>query len=128
MGRDGHRDGVRPDFVGRAGTDRRAERPSPRKAPERVFGPWDRLQILIEDTQGPVDVLTNMSPIPRRGAAGEACLLKISELTTEMFQNAKIYARFQRAAPATASTASSSGCGGAFETREWPCRRRSAPA
>src|SRR5712671_4267568 len=67
---------------------------------ERVFRPWDRLQILIEDTQGPVDVLTNMSPDSATRAAGEACLLKISELSTEMFQNEKIYARFQRAAPA----------------------------
>src|SRR5256885_5949094 len=45
---------------------------------ERVFRPWDRLQILIEDTQGPVDVLTNMSPDSATRAAGEACLLKIS--------------------------------------------------
>src|SRR5712691_2255031 len=67
---------------------------------ERVFRPWDRLQILIEDTQGPVEVLTNMSPDPATRAAGEACQLKISELSTELFQNDKIYARFQSAAPA----------------------------
>jgi thimet oligopeptidase len=67
---------------------------------ERVFRPWDRLQILIEDTQGPVEVLTNMSPDPATRTAGEACLLKINELGTELFQNEKIYARFQRAAAA----------------------------
>jgi thimet oligopeptidase len=67
---------------------------------ERVFRPWDRLQILIEDTQGPVEVLTNMSPDPATRTAGEACLLKTNELGTELFQNEKIYARFQRAVPA----------------------------
>jgi Zn-dependent oligopeptidase len=66
---------------------------------DRVFRPWDRLQILIEDTQGPVDVLTNVSPDSATRAAGEACLLRISEFSTEMLQNERIYARFQRAAP-----------------------------
>jgi len=67
---------------------------------ERVFRPWDRLQILVEDTQGPVEVLTNMSPDAATRTAGEACGLKINEFGTELFQNEKIYARFQRAAPA----------------------------
>ena len=66
----------------------------------RVFRPWDRLQILIEDAQGPVEVLTNMSPDPATRTAGEACLLKTNEFGTELFQNEKIYARFQRAAAA----------------------------
>ena len=39
---------------------------------ERAFRAWDRLQILIEDTQGPVEVLTNMSPDAATRAAGEA--------------------------------------------------------
>src|SRR5712692_5844372 len=43
----------------------------------RVFRAWDRLQILVEDTQGPVEVLTNMSPDAATRAAREACLLKI---------------------------------------------------
>jgi len=67
---------------------------------ERVFRAWDRLQILIEDTQGPVEVLTNMSPDTGTRTAGEDCLLKMTELSTELFQNEKIYARFQRVAPA----------------------------
>jgi len=67
---------------------------------ERVFGTWNRLQILIEDTQGPVEVLTNMSPDTATRTAGEACLLKMTEFSTELFQNERIYARFQRAAPA----------------------------
>ncbi len=67
---------------------------------ERVFRPWDRLQILIEDTRGPVEVLTNMSPDAATRAAGEACQLKINEFSTELFQNEEIYARFQRTVPA----------------------------
>src|SRR5712691_7590550 len=66
---------------------------------ERVFGAWDRLQILIEDTQGSVEILTNMSPDTGTRTAGEDCLLKMTELSTELFQNEKIYARFQRVAP-----------------------------
>ena len=66
----------------------------------RVFRAWDRLQILLEDTQGPVEVLTNMSPDAATRTAGEACLLKMIEFSTELFQNEGIYARFQRAAPA----------------------------
>ena len=74
--------------------------PLSQAAARRVFRAWDRLQILLEDTQGPVDVLTNMSPDAATRAAGEACLLKINEFSTELLQNEGIYARFRRAAPA----------------------------
>jgi thimet oligopeptidase len=67
-----------------------------------VFRPWDRLQILLEDVQGPVDVLSNVSPDAKARAAGEDCLLKINEFSTELFQNEKLYARIQRARPADA--------------------------
>jgi len=41
---------------------------------ERVFGTWNRMQILIEDTQGPVEILTNASPDPRLAPrASPAC-------------------------------------------------------
>jgi thimet oligopeptidase len=67
-----------------------------------VFRPWDRLQILLEDTQGPVEIMTNMSPDAKARAAGEACLLKMNEFNTELFQNENLFARIQRAAPADA--------------------------
>jgi Zn-dependent oligopeptidase len=67
---------------------------------ERVFGTWNRLQILIEDTQGPVDILTNASPDTATRSAGESCLLKITELGTELLQNERIYAQFRRIVPA----------------------------
>ncbi len=66
---------------------------------DRVFGTWNRMQILIEDTQGPVEILTNASPDAATRTAGESCQLKISELGTELFQNEKIYAHFQRITP-----------------------------
>jgi len=70
--------------------------------PARVFRPWDRLQILLEDTQGPVEIMTNMSPDAKARAAGEACLLRMNELNTELFQNEKLYARISATAPADA--------------------------
>src|SRR5260221_14767455 len=74
--------------------------PLSQAAAGRVFRAWDRLQILVEDTQGPVEVLTNMSPDAATRTAGEACLLKMTEFSTELLQNEVIYARFQRSAPA----------------------------
>ena len=66
---------------------------------DRVFGTWNRMQILIEDTQGPVEILTNASPDAATRTAGESCLLKINDLATELFQNEKIYAHFQHITP-----------------------------
>src|SRR5207244_6480200 len=47
-----------------------------------------------------VDVLSNRSPDSTLRTAGGSCLLKVSEFKTERFQNEKIYAGLQRAAPA----------------------------
>jgi thimet oligopeptidase len=77
------------------------ERPA-RAAAGPVFKAWDRLQILIEDTQGPVDLLANVSPDAATRAAADACLLKFTAFNTELLQNEKIYARVHRSAPADA--------------------------
>lgn len=74
--------------------------PLSRATVERVFRPWDGLQILLEDTQGPVDILTNVSPDAEARAAGEACLLKMNEFNTGLFQNEKIYELILRTVPA----------------------------
>jgi thimet oligopeptidase len=68
----------------------------------RVYKAWDGLQILIEDTQGPVELLANVSPDPATRSAAEACQLRLAVLGTELLQNEKIYARIQRTAPADA--------------------------
>src|SRR5258708_12385378 len=67
---------------------------------ERVFWTWNRMQILIEDTQGPVEILTNVSPDAATRTAGESCLLKINELGTGLLQSKKIYPHFQPTLPA----------------------------
>jgi len=83
----------------RSGRERWRSCPFPRRRPGACSVRGIALQILVEDTQGPVEVLTNMSPDDATRTAGEACLLKMIEFSTELFQNEGIYARFQRAAP-----------------------------
>src|SRR3990172_3380486 len=58
--------------------------------------------MLIEDTQGPAELLASVSPDPATRAAAEACQLRLTVLGTELLQNEKIYARIQRTAPADA--------------------------
>ena len=67
---------------------------------QRVYKRWDGLQIAIEDTQGPAELLANVSPDPATRSAAEACQLRLAVLGTEVLQNENIYARFQRTAPA----------------------------
>src|SRR5258706_7876214 len=76
--------------------------PLAQATPRRVFSAWDRLQILLEDTQGPVDILANVSPNAATRSAAEACLLKFTAFNTDLLQNEKIYAQFQRIAPTDA--------------------------
>jgi len=79
-----------------------AELPLAEISDARVYGDWDHLQILIEDTQGPVSLLANVSPNAAARAAAEACLLKFSVLGTELLQNAALYERIRRGVPADA--------------------------
>lgn len=74
------------------------ERPA-RMTVGAVFKAWDRLQMLIEDAQGPVELLANVSPDPATRAAAEACQLKFTAFGTGLYQNEKLYARFRQAAP-----------------------------
>lgn len=69
-------------------------------AAARVFHAWDRLQILLEDTREPVELLANVSPVQATRSAAEACMLKFTAFNTELLQDRRIYARIQRAAPA----------------------------
>jgi thimet oligopeptidase len=66
----------------------------------RVFRAWDRLRILLEDTEGPVELLANVSPDKATRSAAEDCMLKFTEFNTDLLQDRRIYARIQRAAPA----------------------------
>ena len=74
--------------------------PFSQAAARRVYKTWDGLLMLIEDTQGPAELLASVSPDPATRSAAEACQLKLTVLNTELLQNENIYARFQRTAPA----------------------------
>ncbi len=76
------------------------ERPSTRQPTVgEVFGAWDRLRIALDDAQGPIELLANVSPAVATRAAAETCLLRLRAFSTELLQNREIYARFQHTAP-----------------------------
>lgn len=75
------------------------ERPA-RAAARATFKAWDHLQILLEDTRGPVELMANVSPDPATRAAAEACQLKFTAFGTDLYQNEKLYARILRTEPA----------------------------
>jgi thimet oligopeptidase len=65
------------------------------------FAEWNRLQIAMEDTVAPISNLGNLHPDKAVRDAAEPCLQKYSALSTEIFQNEKLYARLKEAKPAT---------------------------
>ena len=71
-----------------------------RATARRVYKTWDGLLMLIENTQGPAELLASVSPDPATRAAAEACQLRLTVLNTELLQNENIYARFRRTEPA----------------------------
>jgi thimet oligopeptidase len=68
----------------------------------QVLAQWDRLQIAMEDAQGPAELLANVSPDARTRAAGEACGLKFTAFSNGLQQNARIYALVRQASHAGA--------------------------
>ena len=63
----------------------------PLKDGKPVFKQWDSLAIAIEDLQGPFDILSNVDPDPKTRSAMEACLVKINEFSTRLYQNDKLF-------------------------------------
>ncbi len=66
---------------------------------DKVLTEWNNLQINIENLQGPMDIMSNVSPDPKVRAATEACLIDANKFSTDLLQNEKIYARFKVIAP-----------------------------
>ena len=64
-----------------------------------VLAQWNRLLIKVEDLQGPVEILNNMSPDPKVRSNAETCLVDINKFATELFQSEKLYARFKAIKP-----------------------------
>lgn len=71
--------------------------------PENVLEQWDKDQIALEDVIGPVAILNNVHPDKRVRDAADACVLKLSSFSTELFQNEKLFERVRAVKPATAT-------------------------
>ena len=70
-----------------------------------LFDEWNRLQIRIEDTVNPINLLGNVSPDKATRDATEPCLQKFTTLNTEIFQSEPLFARAQATRPANAHQA-----------------------
>ena len=76
-----------------------------RKGAGDIFGEWNRLQIGLEDVGNPVFLLSSVDPDKAVRDAAEPCLSKFTTLSTDIFQNEKLYARVQAANPKNAHQA-----------------------
>lgn len=65
----------------------------------KVFAEWNALQMALEDLQGPVDILNNVSPEPAVRNNAEACLVSITKFATDLLQSEPLYARFKAVVP-----------------------------
>ena len=71
-----------------------------RRGAGAIFDEWNRLQIQMEDVLNPVYLLGSVSPDKAVRDASEPCLQKFTTLGTDLFQNEKLFARVNAAAPA----------------------------
>ena len=67
-------------------------RPSDTK---KLFADWNNLQIQLEDLTGPVEMLNNVSPDKNVRNNSEACLVRINQFSTSLFQSENLYKRFK---------------------------------
>jgi len=103
----GNRRSVRPGAVERAGPGRRLEKLPLSQAAGACSARGIACRSWSRTRRGRRGAHQHVPDAATR-TAGEACLLKMTEFSTELLQNEAIYARFQRTAPPTVSTASSS--------------------
>ena len=66
----------------------------------RLFQEWNRLQIALEDLQGPVELLSQVSPDSTVRAKAEPCVVAMQRFATDLFQNTILYEKFKAAVPA----------------------------
>ncbi|QJR15640.1 M3 family metallopeptidase [Usitatibacter palustris] len=64
-----------------------------------IYGEWNRLQIAIEDVAGPVSLLSAVHPDKAARDAAEPCQANLTTLSTDIFQNEKLFARVKAAKP-----------------------------
>jgi len=76
-----------------------------KKGAGAIFDEWNRLQIAMEDFVNPIYLLGSVSPDKAVRDASEPCLQKYTALSTDLFQNEKLFARVRAAKPAGAHQA-----------------------
>ena len=62
---------------------------------EGLLREWNDLRIAMQDTSGPIGLMTNVHPDKAVRDAAEPCVQKYGRLSTELFQNDKLFARFR---------------------------------
>ena len=65
-----------------------------------IFAEWNRLQMGLEDVVNPAFLLGDVHPDKAVRDAAEPCLRKYTALSTELFQNEKLFRRIKAARPA----------------------------
>jgi thimet oligopeptidase len=65
------------------------------KNTKAVFAEWDALAIAQENLQGPLDLISNVSPDAKVRANAEPCLVKLNAFSTELFQNDKVFQKIK---------------------------------
>ena len=68
-----------------------------RRGAGAIFSEWNQLQIEIENVINPIYLLGSVHPDKAVRDAAEPCLQKYTTLSTELFQNEKLYARVSAA-------------------------------
>ncbi len=69
------------------------------------FDEWNRLQIEMEDVVNPIYLVGSVHPDKAVRDAADPCLTKYTNLSTELFQSEKLFARTQATKPANAHQA-----------------------
>ncbi len=72
-----------------------------RRGAGAIFAEWNRLQIGIEDVINPIYLIGSVHPDKAVRDASEPCLQKYTALSTDLFQNEKLFKRVQAARPDT---------------------------
>ena len=65
----------------------------------RVFRAWNDLQIALEDLQGPISLLSQVSPDAAVRKIAEPCQVSITKFAADLFQNEKLYRKIKSTSP-----------------------------
>ncbi len=81
------------------GKARRAQAAMGARKGGAIFEQWNRLEIDLEEVFGPISLLSQVHPDKAVRDASEPCLTKYTTLTTELFQDEKLFERVKGASP-----------------------------